>query len=188
MPPVSLKNPLSLLVIWANSSYANSRLTTKHNVGPLCLPDGSITVDLQLIKATLLSQYFDSVYTNDNGDLPTTSTKATIDSALSSLNSTTVFKTHKKFNVRSAGGPDHVPPIFLNKCSNNLSYPISFLFQLYFDNSFLPKLWRQAWYVTPVFKKGDSSAVGNYRPISLTSTLCKLMECNQGSITLSTCV
>jgi len=32
---------------------------------------------------------------------------------------------------------------------------------LYFDKSFLSELWRQA-YVTPVFKKGDSSAVGNY--------------------------
>jgi len=113
--------------------YANSRLSTKHNVGPLRLPEGSITVD-PAVKATLLSQYLDSVYTVDNGDLPTTSTKATINPALSSItfNSTIVFKTLKKLNVRSAGGPDHVPPIFLNKCSNNLSYPISFLFQLYF--------------------------------------------------------
>jgi len=45
-----------------------------------------------------------------------------------------------------------VPSIFLMKCSNNLSYPISFLFQLYFDNSFLNELWRQA-YVTPAFNK-----------------------------------
>jgi len=96
-----------------------------------------------------------------------------------------------KLNVRSAGGSDHVPPIILNKCSINLSYPISFLFQLYFDNSFLPALWLQA-YVrpTPVSKKGDSSAVGNYRPISLTYSLCKLMECmfSQGSVTVSTLV
>jgi len=111
-----------------------------------------------------------------NGDLPTTSTKATIDPALSSItfNSTILFKTVKKLNVKSAGGPDYVPSIFLNKCINNLSYLTSFLFQLYFDNSFLPELWRQA-YVTPVLKKGDSSAVGNYRPKSLTCSLCKLM-------------
>jgi len=107
--------------------YANSRLTTKHNVGPLRLPDGSITVD-PAVKATLLSQYFDSVYTVDNCDLLTTSTEATSDPTLPSItfNSTIVFKTLKKLNVRCAGGPDHVPPIFLNKCSNNLSYPISF--------------------------------------------------------------
>ena len=28
----------------------------------------------------------------------------------------------------------------------------------------------------PLFKKGDPSIVGSYRPISLTSTLCKVME------------
>jgi len=31
-------------------------------------------------------------------------------------------------------------------------------------------------YITPVFKKGDATQVCNYRPISLTCTLCKLME------------
>ena len=30
--------------------------------------------------------------------------------------------------------------------------------------------------VTPLFKKGDKSNPGDYRPISLTSVVCKLME------------
>jgi len=73
---------------------------------------GSIIV-YPAVNATLLSQYVDSVYAVNSGDLPTTSTKAAIDPALSSItfNSITVFKTLKKLNVRSAGGPDHVPPI-----------------------------------------------------------------------------
>jgi len=77
--------------------YVISRLTTKHNVGPLRLPDGSITVD-PAVKATLLSKYFDSLYTFDNGDLPTTSAKAAIDPDLSSItfNPTTEFKTVKQ--------------------------------------------------------------------------------------------
>jgi len=48
-----------------------------------------------------------------------------------------------------------------------LSFPIAFLLQLCFDNSFLQESWHQA-YVTPVFKEGESSMVGNYRLISLT--------------------
>jgi len=35
--------------------------------------------------------------------------------------------------------------------------------------------WRTAT-ITPIFKKGISSDPGNYRPISLTSTCCKLLE------------
>jgi len=39
----------------------------------------------------------------------------------------------------------------------------------------IPKDWKDA-NVTPVFKKGSRSEVSNYRPISLTSVCCKVME------------
>ena len=39
----------------------------------------------------------------------------------------------------------------------------------------LPKDWTQA-RVTPLFKKGDKCDPANYRPISLTCILCKVME------------
>ena len=39
----------------------------------------------------------------------------------------------------------------------------------------VPEEWRQA-NVTPIYKKGSKSSPGNYRPVSLTSVCCKLME------------
>ena len=42
-------------------------------------------------------------------------------------------------------------------------------------DSRLPTQWKHA-YVTPVYKKGDKSDPKNYRPISLTSVICKTME------------
>jgi hypothetical protein len=39
----------------------------------------------------------------------------------------------------------------------------------------MPHNWTQA-IVTPVFKRGDAANVDNYRPISLTSVACKIME------------
>jgi len=39
----------------------------------------------------------------------------------------------------------------------------------------LPAAWKEA-VVTPIFKKGARAAVNNYRPISLTSVCCKIME------------
>ena len=44
-----------------------------------------------------------------------------------------------------------------------------------FDSTFVPNIWLKA-HVTPIFKKGDSSSPSNYRPISLTCSLCKVME------------
>jgi len=60
---------------------ANSRLATKHYVGPLRLSNGSFTIDPSL-KTELLSKYFDSVNTVDNDVLPTTATNHIIDSDL----------------------------------------------------------------------------------------------------------
>ena len=39
----------------------------------------------------------------------------------------------------------------------------------------MPKDWKLA-NVTPLFKKGDKSDPGNYRPVSLTSITCKILE------------
>ena len=39
----------------------------------------------------------------------------------------------------------------------------------------LPKLWKEA-EVRPIFKKGSKSSPGNYRPVSLTSVVCKVFE------------
>ena len=39
----------------------------------------------------------------------------------------------------------------------------------------VPRDWRTA-NVAPIFKKGSRSSPGNYRPVSLTSVTCKVME------------
>ena len=44
-----------------------------------------------------------------------------------------------------------------------------------FTLSSIPDIWRIA-IITPIFKKGLASDVSNYRPISLTCIVCKVME------------
>jgi hypothetical protein len=39
----------------------------------------------------------------------------------------------------------------------------------------VPKLWKEG-NITALFKKGDKTEPGNYRPVSLTSVICKTME------------
>jgi hypothetical protein len=81
----------------------------------------------------------------------------------------------KKLNARSAGGPDGIPPAFFKKTLSSLCQPLAFLFQVLFDEGCLPAVWRQA-FIASIFKKGNSTLPNNYRPISLTCCMCKLME------------
>ena len=49
------------------------------------------------------------------------------------------------------------------------------LFQASLDQGSVPEDWKTA-HITPIFKKGDPKKAANYRPISLTSITCKLLE------------
>ena len=42
------------------------------------------------------------------------------------------------------------------------------------DSDTMPKDWKLA-FVTPIYNKGSKNVAENYRPISLTSVLCKIM-------------
>ena len=74
-----------------------------------------------------------------------------------------------------SSGPDDIPSIFWAKLAAVLALPISIIFSASYQFAILPDEYKSA-RIMPLFKKGDPSVVGNYRPISLTSTLCKVME------------
>ena len=61
------------------------------------------------------------------------------------------------------------------ECAQQLSVPLSILLSKSFNSTSLPLAWKEA-LVTPIYKKGDRTAVSNYLPISLTSPIIKIME------------
>ena len=77
--------------------------------------------------------------------------------------------------IKTAGGPYGVFPAFFINCIDELSYPLSLLFTFSFDHGILPAAWLIS-FITPIFKKGNPAEANNYRPIALTSCMCKLME------------
>ena len=81
----------------------------------------------------------------------------------------------KKVKPEKSQGNDKIHPFIIQKCANSLANPLSLIFQQSMDHGDLPKAWLEA-NVTPIFKKGSRSDHANYRPISLTSVICKLME------------
>ena len=78
-------------------------------------------------------------------------------------------------NVNKSSGPDQIPGIVLKKCASSISIPLSNLFSNIYYSGNVPLEWKQA-NVVPIHKKGDKSDISNYRPISLTSLVAKIME------------
>ena len=78
-------------------------------------------------------------------------------------------------NVNKAMGPDKINGRVLKNCSNSLSTPLSIMFDKCYRTSSIPDEWKAA-LVVPVHKKGSKSNVENYRPISLTCIIIKIME------------
>ena len=90
--------------------------------------------------------------------------------------STNNIKHHLQYLAKQkAPGPDHIKAEMLQPLQHLICTILSALFQLCWQWSYTPLLWRQAT-VFPIHKKGDASNPGNFRPISLTSVMRKLFE------------
>ena len=86
-----------------------------------------------------------------------------------------VQKLLQELNPSKAGGPDEIPSRFLKYLASELAPSITQLFRQSIDGGVLPEVWKQAW-ITPVYKKGNRNDPANYRPVSLTCILCKMLE------------
>ena len=86
-----------------------------------------------------------------------------------------VLKLLKDIKVNKAVGPDGIPNKALKLAADEIAPVITFIFQQSLDESYLPEDWRRA-DITPIFKKGSKAEPSNYRPVSLTTVLCKHLE------------
>ena len=84
------------------------------------------------------------------------------------------FSIHFNFPGKTSG-PDQINNRILKDLAHPLSLPLCDLFNYSLSCGKIPKICKQA-NVTPFFKKGDQSEVSNYKPISLSCTIGKVME------------
>ena len=157
-------------------SYIKGKNCDNNGVAPLKGADG-LTYSDKLIRANLLNQQFSSVF-NQNEDTNSIKDKGPSPyTAMPNINITIpgVYKLLKNLKIHKATGPDSIPTRLLKTVASQIAPTLTTFFQISVNQGMLPKQWKQA-NVVPIFKKGDRSSAANYRPVSLTSVCCKLLE------------
>ena len=91
------------------------------------------------------------------------------------ISSKGILKLLSNLKTDKAAGPDDIKPLVLKELRNEITPLVKANFEKALASGQLPKDCTQA-RVTPLFKKGDKCDPANYRPISLTCILCKVME------------
>ena len=81
----------------------------------------------------------------------------------------------KKLDTTKAIGPDLLPTRVLKEAAHQIAPFLTWIFNHSLQYGNVPLNWRQA-NITAIYKKGDKSQAVNYRPVSLTSICCKIME------------
>ena len=125
--------------------------------------------------AELFATEFEEVYTiepafTSENRLESTATLNTVE-----FNVVEIGQTLSSLDANSATGPDGIPAILLINCAIRIAPLLKILFQQSIDMIKIPTAWKHA-IVTPIFKKGSIDNPKNYRPISLTSIIGKVME------------
>ena len=173
--------------------YCNAKSGKKSHVIRLKDKDGNL-VHCNKENANVLNKYFSSVYQKEedekelifNSATPLLYSEADQDPIEMNFNSTTkicdieidedeLLHYLKKLDPNKSTTPFCVHPRVLKEAAEELSHPITLIYKASLHQGRLPDCWKQG-FVTPIHKSGDRHLPTNYRPITITSNLCRLLE------------
>ena len=86
-----------------------------------------------------------------------------------------VLKLPNDTNPFKTTGSDAIPGRLLKSLSEEVVDVLCLIVQASLDQGNVPKVWKKA-FISPIFKKDDRHKPSNYRPVSLTSICCKILE------------
>ena len=159
-------------------SYAKRFAKCKDLIGPLRTASNQLTKDPKEMADLLQKQYM-SVFSDPKSNLKKVplQNEDPPEHGLENIDFTCddIIEAIKEIDVNAASCPDDIPAKVLNKCAEQLAYPLSIIWTKSFDKSAIPSSLKIQ-FINPIFKKGDKTKAANYRPISLTSHVIKIFE------------
>ena len=159
-------------------SYARRKLKTKHGIAPLLFDvnrkDSLKYEDKE--KADILQRQFSSVFTKEpTGEVPFFHQRCNTQIVFPKIAADDVKKKLLRLNPDKSIGPDDQHARLLIELADELSEPLAAFFNETIRQGKLPSDWKLA-FISSIYKKGSRNHAENYRPISLTSIICKVME------------
>ena len=160
-------------------AYVRSKQNVQDKVGPLEDSAGNI-ISQGFLMAEDLNGYFSSVFTKEDiSSLPVADAKfkGAKSDYLGRLVVTPelVAKKIKAMKDNKSPGVDGITPKLLMETVEQISIPLARVFNLSLEEGVVPFEWKEA-NIIPLYKKGSRNKSENYRPVSLTSVICKLLE------------
>ena len=158
-------------------AFVRSKQKVQDKVGPLEGSDGNIITE-GFLMAENLNEYFSSVFTREDTSalpVPDTIFEGRESDYLGQLIVTPkmVAKKIRDMKENKSPGVDGIPPKLLLEIVEQISIPLATVFSLSIEEEVVPLQWKEA-NIIPLFKKGSRSKSETYRPVSLTSVVCKL--------------
>ena len=157
--------------------YMRKLQTVKDIVTALKKENGDLTITDQE-AADELASYFQKMFTKENEDGIQTEAEdldsGWLDTCID-FSPKSVLKKLEQLPTDKTPGPDGLHPMLLRMTAASIAEPLSLIFQRSFATGLVPSDWKVA-DIVPIFKKGARDDPANYRPVSLTSVPCKVME------------
>ena len=158
-------------------NYVNSKTKTRVIVSDFINDINSTVASNDKEKAYALNIFFSSVFTQEDlQNIP--AVEDICENFLSSvdLSDKAIMVKFKKCKHNKSLGPDGIHPRILKELSNKyLLVPLRILFTRSLSEGVLPNSWKIN-HVIPIFKGGKRSCASNYRPVSLTCIIGKMLE------------
>ena len=128
-------------------------------------------------KAEIFSDFYQSVFTIEpDGDIPILPPREVLHQMPKlEITQSKIAKILAKLKPDKSPGPDGLHPRFFKELAEYMNVPLCIIFNFSLSKGVLPTAWKKA-RVSAIYKKENKKVASNYRPVSLTSIICKVME------------
>ena len=157
-------------------NMVRDKTQVRQGVSDLNKTEGDTVTD-DIEKANLLNSFFASAFTQENiSNIPRMPARKVYNILNEvSINEDKVKEILASLKIDKSPGPDGIHNRVLYENREQILVPLTETLINSFETGKIPEDWKLA-KVIPIFKKGKKSDPNNYRPISLTSTVSKIME------------